>query len=145
MRSWILRCVNWVASIWPQSNSIFLPTLVGLQTTKDPRELMRIEWESKRWSFLKITFNVVQNLRLLASNMIWSHLRSLQGVVSNGARLWILEFLNLKTVEIQTHFSDWKLSGFPLEWEGLNWGAKLRRKVCLKWAQRPCIYSIWDW
>ena len=82
---------------------------------------------------------------LLASNMIWSHLRSLQGVVSNGARLWILEFLNLQTIEIQTQFSDWKLSGFPLEWEGFNWGAKLACKVCLNWAPRACIYSNCDW
>jgi hypothetical protein len=33
--NWKLRSMNWVASIWPQSNSILFPTLVGLQTTKE--------------------------------------------------------------------------------------------------------------
>jgi hypothetical protein len=57
--SWNLRYMIWVASIWPQSNSTFLPTLVGLQLTKDPRELMRIERESKKRKNLENTFNVV--------------------------------------------------------------------------------------
>jgi hypothetical protein len=41
--------------------------LVGLQTTKDPRELMRIEGESKKRKIWKNTFNAVQNWISFAS------------------------------------------------------------------------------
>jgi hypothetical protein len=54
------------ASIWPQSKSIFLPTLVGLQTTKESRELSKIERESKRLKFLENTFNVGLDSAVLA-------------------------------------------------------------------------------
>ena len=126
--SWNLRYMNWVASIWPQSNSIFLPTLVGLQTTKDPRELMRIEWESKRIKNLENTFNVVQNLILLASILVWSCSNSLQKWIRNGKKLWILEFLNLQIVRFKLNFQvkiirfSFELWGF--EKRGQSWRAR---------------------
>jgi hypothetical protein len=53
--------------------------------------------------------------------------------------------LESPAVEIETQISNWNVSGFPLEWEGCNGGAKLARKVWFKWAHKPSIYSQREW
>ena len=49
-----------------ENQRIFLPTLVGLQKTKESRELSKIERESKRLKFMENTFNVGLDPTVLA-------------------------------------------------------------------------------
>jgi hypothetical protein len=140
MWSWILRCVNWVASIWPQSNSIFLSILVGLQTTKDPRELVSIKRESKRRKIWKITFNVVQKRISLASIRAWSCLWSLWKWLKNNAKLWIMELLNLQTVRFKLNFLV-KIIRFSFELWGFEEWRQSWRTRSFELMQRTSIYS----
>ena len=78
MWSWNLRYMNWVASIWPRSNPLFLPTLVGLQTTKESMELSKNLRESKTSNFLENTFNGGLDSTVLALARAWSHPKCLQ-------------------------------------------------------------------
>ena len=102
---WILRIMNWVALIWPQRNSIFLPTLVGLQTTKNQQELWRIKWESKRWKILKITFTTASDWYDLALNYAWPCFRCLMEWKWIKERDGLLEFQSQNSWRFETRFS----------------------------------------
>ena len=127
MWNWNLRYMNWVASIWPQSNSIFLPTLVGLKTTKESMELSKNLRESKSLKFLKITFNGgLNSMDLdLASNLLWLASNKLQEVKWMIKKLGFLEFQFQNRMRIQTRFQMkssrilWN-GGFGFLWQSLG-------------------------
>ena len=68
----------WVASICSQSNSIFLPTFVVLQTTQESMELSKNQGESESLKFLQITFNGGLSLLDLDLNRALLHFNCLQ-------------------------------------------------------------------
>jgi hypothetical protein len=137
MRSWILRCVNWVASIWPLSNSIFLPTLVGLQTTKDPRELREnrrdeIFWKipsMQVWIHLFLLWLVLD----LAQDACRSRLECTKGLGS--LEFWISKQWDSNSI------SKGNSQDYPLKWKGLVFGIKVGAKESPILSIRCSIYS----
>jgi hypothetical protein len=133
--------MNWVTSIWPQSNSIFFPTLIGLQRTKNHKEWWRIEGDSKRKKFWKFTFNGASNLLDLDSNCAWPYFRTLLEVIRIKKKSELLEFQsqNLSWSKFQKEkCSTWELVPLIppfqkvqdnliwLKYEGLAHGCKLK-------------------